>query len=303
MVNCKVLVTGGAGFLGSGLCLALARKGYDVTCMDDLSASSAIPKGVKFIKADCNDAVSFNGLGAFDCVVHYAALVGVLRTEENPLGVLQDIEGIRNALEFCRKSRVKRFVYASSSEVYGNAARLPNKEGNAVSLENNYSLVKFVGEKLVDAYCSRFGLSGCSLRFFNTYGPNQRGSKYGFVVKKFFEDAISGRPITIFGDGTQTRDFLFMDDNVAAAVLAVKSDFCGALNIGTGVETSIIDLAKKIRSVCSSSSEIKFGAPRKHDVKRRVADIALAGKGLDFKPGVMLDEGLRRTFEALEALK
>lgn len=303
MVANKVLVTGGAGFIGSNLCLALIREGYDVTCMDDRSASSGIPKGAKFIHANCNDAGSFCSLGHFDYVFHYAALVGVLRTEENPLGVLNDIDGIRNALEFSRKTKARRFVYASSSEVYGNAAKLPSKEGDSVSIENNYSLVKLVGEKLVEAYCQSFGLSGCSLRFFNTYGKNQRGSKYGFVVKKLFEDALSGKQITLFGDGRQTRDFLFVEDNVAAGILAMKSSFCGALNIGTGVETSLIELAKKIKSVCKSKSEIKFGTPRAHDVKRRVADISLAKKSIGFKPKVTLDEGLQRTFDGFKVGK
>jgi nucleoside-diphosphate-sugar epimerase len=293
----KVLVTGGAGFLGSNLCIALASKGYSVDCMDDLSASSHVPDGVEFIKADCNDASSFSGLGSYDYVVHYAALVGVLRTEENPLGVLNDLEGIRNVLDFCMKKKVKRFVYASSSEVYGNSANMPNKEGNPLSIENNYSLVKLAGEKLAEAYNSRYGLSTCSLRFFNTYGPSQRGSKYGFVVKKFFEDATSKKPITIFGDGTQTRDFLFVEDNTAAALLALESDFCGVMNIGTGIETSVVELAKKIKDICSSDSEIIFDAPRAHDVRRRVADISLARKEIGFRPKVMLSEGLQRMFK------
>jgi UDP-glucuronate decarboxylase len=299
----KVLVTGGAGFLGHNLCLALAKAGYEVTCMDDLSASIGVPEGVTFVKADCNKAASFDGLGSFDCVFHYAALVGVLRTDENPLGVLNDLEGIKNVLEFCRKKKVSRFVYASSSEVYGNAAKFPHREEDAVSLENNYSLVKFAGEKFVEAYCGRYGLSACSLRFFNTYGPNQRGSNYGFVVKKFFEDAMSGNAMTVFGNGTQTRDFLFAEDNVTAAILAMKSSFSGAVNIGTGVEISVIELAKKIRSICSSRSEIVFGPARQHDVKRRVADISLAKKAFGFSPKVMLDEGLKRTFKALEESK
>ena len=301
----KVLVTGAAGFIGSQLAKALAEAGNEVVGIDNLSSGSkklvdAISSdNFKFIETDCNskEFVEKASKEKFYAILHYAATVGVKTTLENPLKVLKDIDGIRNVLEVAKKNKSK-VIFASSSEVYGEPLEIPQKETSPLNGTITYDVVKLVGEKYMEAYAKEFGLSTCSLRIFNTYGPGQRSSEYGFVVGIFIQQALKNEKLTVFGEGTQTRDFTFVEDHVKAVTSLMDKDFSGeVINVGTGKETSINELARKIVKISGSKSEIKNLDARGFEIKRRLADVSKLKEICGFVPETELEEGLKKTIE------
>ncbi|MBI2099193.1 SDR family NAD(P)-dependent oxidoreductase [Candidatus Uhrbacteria bacterium] len=304
------LVTGGAGFIGSHLCERLLKMGSAVVCFDNLSTGreSNIEHlktngNFYFIKGDANNktelAAAFSQF-KIDFVFHYAAIVGVKRTLESPLEVMADIAGINNILECSERAGVKKIVFSSSSEVYGNPLELPEREDGAVNAKMPYAVVKLAGENLLRAYWEKRKLPTVALRFFNVYGPRQEGSEYGFVVGVFINQVLEGKSPTIFGDGTQTRDFVFVDDNVEAAICALTRDEANGqvINIGTGRPTTVLELAEKIISISGKSIKPEFLPPRKIEVWHRWPQISKMRQCLDFTPRVGLEEGLKKTYEA-----
>lgn len=306
------LVTGGAGFIGSHLCERLLKGSSKVICFDNLStgreSNISHLKGVKgnftFIKGDANNreelAAVFSKFN-IDYVFHYAAVVGVKRTLENPLAVLQDLEGIQHILELARTANVKKFVFSSSSEVYGNPLELPEREDGAVNAKLPYAVVKLAGENLLAAYFEKYRLPTVALRFFNVYGPRQEGSDYGFVVGMFINQALLGKSPKIFGDGTQTRDFVYVDDNVEAAIRALFRDEANGqvINVGTGRPTTILELAERVMALTGNNNlRPEFLPPRNVEVMHRWPQINKMRLCLDYAPRVSLEEGLKRTYEA-----
>jgi UDP-glucose 4-epimerase len=307
-----VLVTGGAGFIGSHLVDHLLGYGANVICFDDLSTGSrgyvSKMRGNKrfsFVKGDVNEASDvqrvFSGK-RIDYVFHYAALVGVQRTIEEPLKVLEDIDGIKNILECSRRYGVKKVVYASSSEVYGNQPQMPlHEDRSLLDVRLPYALVKSAGENYLRTYWEALGLPVTILRFFNVYGPRQESSRYGFVTGIFISQVLQGQAPTIFYDGSQTRDFMYVADNVEAAIQALVSRKTDgeALNVGTGKETSILELAKQI--IVLNGAPLKPSLLHKRklsvEVQRRVADVGKMRALLGFKPEYSLGAGLRKTYE------
>jgi UDP-glucose 4-epimerase len=199
MKNKKVLVTGGAGFIGSHLCETLLETGNEVVCVDNLSMGSSEniknfgSENFKFVKGDVtvlNDLKRVFAENDFDFVFHEAAVVGVKRTLENPLSVLSDIEGFKNVLELSKESGVKKLIFSSSSEVYGNPVEIPEREDGHVNASFPYATVKLIGEQYCRAYYDIYGLKTTSLRFFNVYGPRQESTPYGFVVGIFIRQAL-----------------------------------------------------------------------------------------------------------------
>lgn len=311
------LVTGGAGFIGSHLCERLLKGGSKVICFDNLSTGRE--SNIKhleggngnftFIKGDANSkeelAAVFSKFN-IDYVFHYAAIVGVKRTIENPLEVLHDLTGIQNILELSRSAKVKKLVFSSSSEVYGNPLELPEREDGAVNAKMPYAVVKLAGENLLAAYWEKYRLPTVALRFFNVYGPRQEGSDYGFVIGIFINQVLAGKSPTIFGDGTQTRDYVFVDDNVEAAVRAVFRDEANGqvINIGTGRPTTLVDLAERVIALTGNPNmKPEFLPPRNIEVMHRWPQISKMRSCLDFVPRVSLEEGLRRTYEAYSKSK
>ena len=300
----NILVTGGAGFIGSHLCETLIKKGNKILCLDNLNSGSMDnlpPVGDKFrfIKVDLNK-VDLNKLlkgEEIDYIFHYSALVGVKRTLENPLAVLRDVDGIKNVLEYARLNNVKKVIYASSSEIYGEPINIPEYEDGIMNAKLPYAVTKLMGEKLFDAYYKEFGLNTCSLRFFNVYGSRQNYSPYGFVVGIFIKQALNNQPLTLFGDGSQTRDFTFIEDVIATSILAMRSNCVGSINIATGKQIKIIDLAKKIIKLCNKNVKLKFLPERQYEIKNRCADITKMRKVLEFKPQFSLEKGLMKTIE------
>jgi nucleoside-diphosphate-sugar epimerase len=279
----KILITGGAGFLASSLADKLLESDQnqlvlvDNLVTGDLRKVPSHPK-CKFIKCDVNE---YNGIASimtsfhFDYVFHYAAMVGVKRTLENPVMVLRDIDGIKNILELCKNTGVKRVFYSSSSEVYGEPVVLPqNEDTTPLNSRLPYAIVKNVGEAFCRSYYKEFGLEYTIFRFFNTYGPKQSSD---FVISKFIRAALKGSPIFIYGDGRQTRTFCFVEDNVSsiAKILEQSLFMNDVINIGNDAEVTLIDLAKQIISLTKSTSEIQFLPPLlEGDMTRRQPDIA-----------------------------
>ncbi|MBD3638824.1 MAG: NAD-dependent epimerase/dehydratase family protein [Crocinitomicaceae bacterium] len=297
----KILLTGGAGNIGSALAKGLlAEKDTAVTVVDNLSTGSLdkLPRGFenfKFIKADTNNRREMTDImlaNNFDYVFHYAAVVGVKRTQDNPIKVLEDIEGIKNMLHLSKNSGVKRFFFSSSSEVYGEPVNIPqNEETTPLNSRVPYAVVKNVGEAFCRSFQQEYGLDYTVFRFFNTYGPHQTTD---FVMSKFLVAALKNDPITIYGDGSQTRTFCYVDDNIEATIKALNNDLFvnDVVNIGGAEIISILELAELIIDITNSSSEIKFLPPLEDgDMTRRQPDNSkmkeiLGRKLIDLREGI-----------------
>lgn len=280
----KILVTGGAGNVGSSLAEKLiSNENNYVVIVDDLTTGKAekLPSSAlnaRFIKADVNN---YNEIAAimlafrFDYVFHYAAVVGVQRTLNNPVKVLEDINGIKNILELSKNTGVKRVFYSSSSEVYGEPVEFPqNEDTTPLNSKLPYAIVKNVGEAFLRSYQREYNLDFTIFRFFNTYGPRQSDD---FVIAKFIKRALKNEDITIYGDGSQTRTFCYIDDNIEATVAAFEKDMFvnDTINIGNNNETSILDLAKTVIRLTGSKSEIvHLPALTEGDMTRRLPDIS-----------------------------
>lgn len=295
----RFLVTGGAGFIGSNLAQKLSDDpSNDVVVVDNLLTGKlqnlTERKNFKYIKADVNNFNDISGVfyGGFDYVYHYAAVVGVQRTLQNPVLVLRDIDGIENILDLCKNTGVKRVLYASSSEVYGEPVEIPqHEETTPLNSRLPYAIVKNVGEAFLKSYKYEYGLDYTIFRFFNTYGPRQSTD---FVMSRFLDAALKGDDITVYGDGMQTRTFCYVADNVEATTNAIKDESAidAVLNIGNDQEMTILDLAKKIIEKTNSKSKIVHLPPLKEgDMKRRQPD-ATKMKQLLNRPLTSLDEGI-----------
>jgi len=306
----KVLVTGGAGFIGSHLCEALLKTENEVVCIDNLSTGSLKnierfeSNNFRFVKSDVRKLHNLKQIfrqEKFDFVFHYAATVGVRRTLENPFGVLADIEGIKNVLKLSKESGVEKVIFASSSEVYGNPVEIPEREDGHVNANLPYATVKLIGEQYCKGYHEIHGLRTTSLRFFNVYGPRQEATPYGFVVGIFIKQVLQDLPPTIFGDGSQTRDFVYVADNTGLTILVAESNETDGevLNIGTGKPTTIIDLAEVIIELCGKKGRLvpHFLPERPYEIKHRFPDISKMMRLLGSRPKYKLEDGLRETIK------
>ncbi len=305
--NRNILVTGGAGFIGSYLVEALISDPNNfVVVVDNLltGTKDKLPEvpnnNLKFIQCDVNkedEITSVFHTFSFEYVFHYAALVGVLRTLENPTKVLDDIKGIRNILNLSKNTGVKRVMYASSSEVYGEPVEFPqNEKTTPLNSRLPYAIVKNVGEAFLKSYYQEYGLEYTIFRFFNTYGPKQSKD---FVISKFINAALNNEDITIYGDGSQTRTFCFVQNNIEACISATFSEKHAndTLNIGNDVEITIIDLAKTIISLTNSNSKIIHLPPLPEgDMTRRKPDITKM-KPLLKASLLTLEEGLKEVLK------
>ena len=303
----KILVTGGAGHVGSCLVDGLLKdSNHFVVVVDNLSTGdiskvNTQSNNCKFIKCDVNDyrdiapvMLSYK----FDYVFHYAAVVGVKRTTDNPVSVLKDIVGIENILNLSKNTGVERVFFSSSSEVYGEPVELPQNEFTTpLNSKLPYAIVKNVGEAFLKSYQKEYGLDYTIFRFFNTYGPK---ASTDFVVTKFIDLALRGKDITIYGDGSQTRTFCYSDDNVDACIKAFKNNEVvnDVINIGNEVEITVLELAKTIIKVTNSSSNIVHLPPlAEGDMTRRQPDISKMKKLLG-RELLSLEEGIKKIVES-----
>lgn len=306
-VQRNILVTGGAGFVGSAIAQKLADDAANyVVIVDNLHTGTTqkLPVSrfgnVKFIKANVNDFKDISSIFnayRFEYVFHYAALVGVKRTLENPVMVLNDITGIKNVLNLSKNTGVKRVFFSSSSEVYGEPVEFPqNEHTTPLNSRLPYAIVKNVGEAYLRSFKQEYDLDFTIFRFFNTYGPQQSND---FVMSKFITAALSNTDITIYGDGSQTRTFCYIDDNVDACLSAFYNSkvLNDVVNIGTDNEITILDLARRIIDITGSSSKIVFlPALKEGDMTRRCPDNSKMKELLN-RPLTPLEDGVRKLID------
>ena len=297
----KILVTGGAGFIGSSLCKKLTDLNYYVIALDNLQTGSleniqSIKNNFEFIKGDVNQKTDVEQVFSKfnpDYVYHYAACVGVARTLSKPMEVLSDIDGIKNILELATKHKVKRVFYSSSSEVYGEPVGFPqNEEKTPLNSKLTYAVVKNLGEVMYKAYNKEFGLPYTIFRFFNVYGANQSKN---FVISKFINQAKNNLDVTVYGDGLQTRCFIYIADNVDATVSALdkQESINQTINIGNDQEITMLDLAKLIIELTKSNSKIvQLPALVEGDMTMRKPDISKMVKILNTGSLISLRDGL-----------
>lgn len=298
----RVLVTGGAGFIGSHLVEKLVSKGFNVRVLDDLSTGrlenlSTIMDRIEFVRGDVRDprAVS-RAVRGVDIVYHLAARINVEESFEKPrLYWDVNVEGTRILLDEMEKAGVGRLVFMSSAAVYGEPKSLPVREDHPLNPMNPYGETKVEGEKLVGERVAGGAVKAVVVRLFNAYGPRQEGNPYAGVVQKFVERVSRGQPPVIFGDGLQTRDFIYVEDVADALVfLGEKIEGSIVLNLGTGVETRIIDLARLVLEIYGLNGVDPVFAPaRRGDVRRSVADISRIRR-LGWSPRYDLRSGLSR---------
>jgi len=298
----KILITGGAGFLASSLADSLlATQQYELVLVDNLVTGDLrkLPQNPnsRFIKCDVNnydDIAAIMTAYKFDYVFHYAALVGVKRTLENPVSVLRDIEGIKNVLGLSKNTGVKRFFFTSSSEVYGEPVELPqNEETTPLNSRLPYAVVKNVGEAYCRSYQKEYGLDFTIFRFFNTYGPKQSPD---FVISRFLKAALKNEPLYVYGNGKQSRTFCYVNDNVDTIIACMTENAFvnDVLNIGSVKDFTILELARKVIEVTQSRSNVEFLPPLKEgDMTRRQPDNSKM-KQLLKRDLINLEEGLQR---------
>lgn len=308
MSKTTILLTGGAGFIGSNMAEKLAQNpNNQVVVVDNFRTgspeklpSSELYPNLRFIKVDVNEFRDISGVFYayhFDYVFHYAALVGVKRTLNNPVSVLRDIRGIENILELSKNTGVARVFFSSSSEVYGEPVEFPqNEKTTPLNSRLPYAVVKNIGESFLRSYQQEYGLDYTIFRFFNTYGPKQSPD---FVMSRFLRQALKNEPITIYGEGDQTRTFCYIQDNIDACHQAFVGNayINDVVNVGGNQEITILELAKTILSITGSSSEIRHLPPLEEgDMTRRLPDTTKMDALLN-RSRLSLEEGIRRVLE------
>jgi dTDP-glucose 4,6-dehydratase len=312
----RAVVTGGAGFLGSHLCRSLVTDGWDVVAVDNLLtgraenvadlAVAAVSAGGTFSLAERDvarglqdPAVVALARGGLDAVLHFASAASPPEYLAHPIETLEvGSRGTQHALDLARETGA-RFLLASTSEVYGDPTVHPQRETywgnvNPVGPRSVYDEAKRFAEAIATAYARVHDVDVKLARIFNTYGPGLRPGD-GRVVSNFVAQALEGRPLTIYGDGSQTRSFCYVDDEVRGLLALLHSSHRGPMNIGNPQEYTVLELAELVLEVTGSSSELTFAPLPVDDPVRRCPDISLARSVLDWQPEVPLAEGLRRT--------
>ncbi len=304
----KVLITGGAGFIGSHIADGVVAAGHEVVVLDNLSSGKRenVPAQATLVEADIRSeaAATLIREGGFDAVVHQAAQIDVRKSVTDPrYDADVNLLGMLNLLEASVAGGVKRFLFASSGGAcYGEQDVYPAPESHPTRPVSPYGASKAAGELYLGYYGFENKLSWCALRYANVYGPRQDPHGEAGVVAIFTGRCLKDESCTIFGDGKQTRDYVYVGDVARANVLALGSDFVGPLNVGTGVETDVVQLHAGIARATGSRVPATFAPPRPGEQKRSCIDPARAGEVLGWKPEVTLDEGLARTAAFVRAL-
>jgi UDP-glucose 4-epimerase len=298
----NVLVTGGAGFIGSHVAERFAQEGFDVRVLDDLSSGTRAncdPSWL-FHEADVCDAAAVDrATQAVEVVVHLAAFTSVPESFECFRDCYRtNVLGTFNVLEACVRHRVRKLVFASSSAVYAELPDAPKTEDDCPEPISPYAVSKLEGEHLLEIYGKARGLASAAMRFFNVYGPRQPAdSAYAAAVPIFMQRGLRGEPLTIYGDGRQTRDFVYVADVAAAVFQAAQSSETGVYNVGTGEPVEVLELANTIVKLTEGSGSHRFEALRPGDVRSSTADVARIEKVLGWRPARGLERGLRETLE------
>lgn len=306
MKNKKIVITGGAGFIGANLAEELAVDN-SVIIIDDFSTGNKenvndLPgEKVKFIEGSIGDlSLLERSFRNVDFVFHLAAISSVHRSIENPLATNDvNVTGALNVLLAARDSGVKKVAFASSAAVYGDTTSTAQKEDMTPNPQSLYAVTKLVGEYYCGVFQAIYGLPTVSLRYFNVYGPKQDpNSEYAAVIPRFAKRLSEGKPPIIYGDGEQTRDFVFVSDVVRANILAVESEATGVCNIGQGQSITINELATLITRITNKDPGITYEEAREGDIRHSLADISKAGL-FGYRPQYDLEQGLRKTISKL----
>jgi nucleoside-diphosphate-sugar epimerase len=302
----KILVTGGTGFIGGHLAELLADLGHEVTVFDNLSGGSYVYfEHTRLVIGDVNNYRDISAVmlsERFDYVFHYAAIVGVQKTLNNPMDVLRDMDGLMNILTLCKNTLVKRIFYASSSEVYGDSPSYPQDEDRTpLNARLPYAVVKSMGEVMVKTFYQQYALDYTIYRFFNTYGERQRKD---FVMSKFIDLALSGKNLTIYGDGSQTRTFLYVTDNVLITTLPLTKDYKyflnDTINIGSPDEIDMNELASIVTDITGHKVGAIYIDPLSEgDMPRRKPDIDKIKDKITWSL-VPLREGIKRVIKSMQ---
>lgn len=295
----KALVTGGAGFIGSNLVKQLITEGYDVVVLDNLSSGYAANLShlnhVKLIEGDVRDeSIVSRSIDGSEVVFHLAASVGNLRSIENPVAdSTANVIGTINLLEAARRAGVKKIICSSSAAIFGELCYLPIDERHPAEPDSPYGVSKLAEEKMCLAYARLYDLDAICLRYFNVYGVSQRFDAYGNVIPIFVGRILRHEPLTIYGDGDQTRDFVNVRDVVRANLLAATSNgLTGAFNIASGISTTVNQLVELLRETTGTDVPVTYAPPRPGEVRDSLADISKARAILGYEPSIAMSEGL-----------
>ena len=305
------LVTGGAGFIGSHITEELIKRGDDVVILDNMYSGrqvnlAANPKEV-FVEGSIMDTDVLDSICTeynIEGIFHLAAVASVQKSIENPALVHDvNVTGTLNVLEAARKHGVRKVVLSASAAAYGDNPVFPKREDMLPEPLSPYAVSKIASEMYCKTYAELYDMQTVSLRYFNVFGPRQDpNGEYAAVIPKFTEKICAGESPTVFGDGEQTRDFVYVKDVARANILAMDSDVCGLFNIGTGVQTSLNNLAKMIMNAAGVSVEMKYEPARYGDVRYSVADVSKAKSELGYKPEWELTDGIKETVEYFKEL-
>ena len=304
----KVLITGGAGFIGSHLTDRLLEVGAEVRILDDLSTGKRenLPDhdALEFIKGDIRDTEMVSRcLKGIDAVVHLAAIASVQASIDDPIHTHQvNFDGTLNLLEASRRTGIKRFLYACSAAVYGDAASVPVSENVALNPLSPYAVDKLTGEYYLLYYYRKHGLAATSFRFFNIYGPRQDpSSPYSGVISIFVNRLLQNQPVTLFGDGSQTRDFVYVTDLADLLARAVNGldGVGGVFNVGTGMRYSLLQLLEYLEKMSGRKIVHQHVAARLGDIQHSCADVSRLKRVFGSAPATPFDQGLKKLLESM----
>lgn len=305
-----VLITGGAGFIGSHTADALLAQGIAVRVLDNFSNgkhanlnASALSDGrLSFIDGDVRNAAAVDSAAqGMDAVLHLAAQVSVPRSVADPVeSSTHNIAGFLNVLDAVRRNKIPRMVYASSAAVYGVPEALPLTEANTAKPLSPYGLEKFINDQYAALYRELYGVSSVGMRYFNVYGPRQDPkSPYAGVISKFADGLESNVSLRVFGDGSQTRDFIYVGDVARANVLALQGDVTGVLNVGTGTSVTLLELIEAMKEAFDKPAEVLREPPATGDIAHSATNPARLMQTLDWQPATTFVQGLRALAESL----
>ena len=301
----RIMVTGGAGFIGSHVAEIYLGAGHEVWIVDDLSSGKPtnVPSDAYLVQANITDAAVRRLLvdERIEVVNHHAAQMDVRRSVADPLfDARVNILGLLNILEGARQAQCQRIIFASSGgTVYGEQDTFPATEAHATHPISPYGVSKLAGERYLYFYHREYGLPSLSMRYANVYGPRQDPHGEAGVVAIFTQRLLTGETITINGDGQQTRDYVFVADVAQANLAALTADYSGAINIGTGLETTVNTLAEHLQRITNSRDRARHGAAKPGEQRRSVLSWSRAADTLNWKPLVLLADGLEQTVASL----
>ena len=300
----EILITGGAGFIGSHILAQLqGRRDMDVVVFDNLSSGSKehVPAGMELVEGDVCDEAAVDALFAdhhFDAVIHLAAQTMVPTSVEQPvLDCRINLEGVLHVLEACRIHGTGHILFSSSAAVYGDNLHIPLKETERLVPTSPYGTTKMTSEHYLRVYHELYGMDATIFRFANVYGERQGEKGEGGVVSIFCKLLSQRQGITVFGDGNQTRDFVYVGDIAQAIIRALPLKGCHTMNVSTGQETSINDLIRSFEKAVGYTVPVQYTAPRTGDILRSVLSNEALKRDLGFVPAMDLEEGIRRTYD------